>query len=81
MIPTTENLPFNFPRYIDGVCPQDYPTNYQIFLNCSCVSALPEIERIYVHKISMIKVCKLCYLQIHVPYRLNYNVENKKIQN
>ena len=76
MIPTTENLPFSFPRYIDGVCPQDYPTNYQILLNCSCVSALPEIERIYVHKISMIKVCELCYLQIHVPYRLNYNVEN-----
>ena len=76
MIPTIETFLLDFPKYIDGVCSQDYPTNYQIFLNYSCISLLPEVERIYVHKISMFKMCELCYLQIHIPFRFHYNLEN-----
>ena len=76
MIPTAENPSLDFPRYIDGVCPQDYPRACQMLLNCSCISLLPEIERIYVHKVTMFKICEICYLQIHVPFCFNYNVEN-----
>ena len=33
MIPTIDNLSTNFLRYIDGVCPQDHPTAYQMHFN------------------------------------------------
>ena len=55
MTPTVENPLLDFPRYIDSVCPQGYPRAYQMLLNCSCISLLPEIERIYDHKITIFK--------------------------
>ena len=76
MIPTIANISTDSPRYIDGVCPQDHPRAYQILLNCSCISLLPEVEKIYVHKITMFKICELCYLQIQIPFRFSYNLEN-----
>ena len=76
MIPTNENPSTNSPRYKDGVCPQDHPRAYQILLNCSCISLLTEGEKIYVHKITMYKICELCYLQIQIPFRFHYNLEN-----
>ena len=33
-------------------------------------------RKIYVHKITMFKICELCYLQILIPFRFNYNLEN-----
>ena len=75
MISTIENPLTNSPRYIDGVCPQDHPRAYQIPLNFSCISLLPKVAKIYVYKITMFKICELCYLQIHLPFRFNYNLE------
>ena len=76
MIPTIENPSKNFPRYIDGVLLQDHLTAYQILLNFSCISLLPEVGKIYVHKITMFKICELCYLQIQIIFRFNYNLVN-----
>ena len=76
MISTIGNPSINFPRYIDGVCSQDDPTAYKILMNCSCIPLLPEVEKMYVHKITMSKICELCYLQIQIPFRFNYNLVN-----
>ena len=61
MIPTIKNPSLDFPRNIDCVCPQNYPRAYQILFNCSCIFVFPEVEKIYFHKITMFKICKLCY--------------------
>ena len=45
-------------------------------MNCLCISLLPEVQKIYVHKITMFKICELCYLHIQISYRFNYSLEN-----
>ena len=76
MIPTSENPSSDFPKYIDGICPQDYPRSYQILLNCPCISLFPEVNKIYVHKITMFKIFESCYLKLHIPFRFNYELKN-----
>ena len=61
MIAKPKNFAHNLPRYIDGVYPQNYPEAYQLLLYCSCIALQQEVKIIYVHKITAIKICELCY--------------------
>ena len=63
MIPTIENSSLDFPKFIVSVCPQDYPTNYQILLKYSCISLLPEVERIYIFLFASIIALKILGIQ------------------
>ena len=74
MFPAVENSSLDFPRYIDVVCPKTIQQRTNSFLNCSCIFLLPEFKKMYVHKITMFKICELCYLQINIPSSLSYNV-------
>ena len=72
MILNPKNFAHNLPRYIDGVYPQNYPEAYQLLLNCSCIVLQQEVKIIYVHKITAMKICELCYSNTQIHLRPNY---------